>query len=106
MENQISGRCRFSGAISSGPDVYRYAFSDSCGNDLLEAAWSENEEAVKILEVLTDRFIDEGMNLLKEKRILDKCEEKLKEYLTGLCKELGYQVDKIECRSSQRGNEE
>ena len=57
---------------------------------------NENEEAVKILEVLTDRFIDEGMNLLKEKRIIDKCEEKLKEYLTGLCKELGYQVEKIE----------
>ncbi len=42
LGNKISGRCRFSGAISSGPDVYRYAFSDSCGNDLLEAAWSES----------------------------------------------------------------
>lgn len=57
---------------------------------------NENEEAVKILETLTDRFIQEGKHLLKQKRVMDKCEEKLQEYLLGLCRDLNYDVEGVE----------
>jgi len=56
---------------------------------------NEDKEAIKILEHLTDRFIDEGEDLLKEDRIRLKCEEKLHAYLAGLCKEFDYEVETI-----------
>jgi len=56
---------------------------------------NEDKEAINILENLTDRFIAEGQTLLSEQRVIDMCNEKLTDYLDGLCKELGYQVDAI-----------
>jgi len=56
---------------------------------------NEDKEVVVILENLTDRFISEGKVLLNEQHVMDICNEKLVEYLDGLCKELGYKVDAI-----------
>ena len=56
---------------------------------------NEAKEAIKILEHLTDRFIDEGDALLQEPRIKAMCEEKLTEYLAGLSKELDYDVKTV-----------
>jgi|GEM_PF-5818550 len=44
LRSKMSGRCLFSEAISSGPEVYRYAFVDSTGEKALEAAWCEAGE--------------------------------------------------------------
>lgn len=58
----------------------------------------KEKEAVKILENLTNRFISKGKALLNEQRVMDKCTEKLTEYLEGLCTEFGYKVEKIDIR--------
>lgn len=55
----------------------------------------KEKEAVKILENLTNRFISKGKALLNEQRVMDKCTEKLTEYLEGLCTEFGYNVNTI-----------
>ncbi|MBN2461874.1 MAG: hypothetical protein JXB60_09745 [Candidatus Cloacimonetes bacterium] len=51
---------------------------------------NEEKEAIKILEHLTDRFIEEGKKSLEQPHIREKCQEKLQQYLLGLCQELGY----------------
>ena len=56
---------------------------------------NEPAEAVKILESLTDRFIEEGRALLTEEKVQAMCTQKLQEYLLGLCSELGYKVNKV-----------
>lgn len=57
---------------------------------------NEPQEAVKILESLTDRFIDEGLLLLEDEKVKTKCTEKLSSYLTGLVTDLGHSVEKTE----------
>ncbi|MBN1326904.1 MAG: hypothetical protein JW996_03030 [Candidatus Cloacimonetes bacterium] len=58
---------------------------------------NEEKEAVKILENLTERFQLEGQSALQEAHVIDKCKEKLEEYLRGLCSQFGYaQVEIIE----------
>ena len=44
LGRKMSGRCRFSEAISSGPEIFQYAFVDSAGGKALEAAWCETGE--------------------------------------------------------------
>ena len=67
---------------------------------------NENEEAVKILETLTDRFIQEGKLLLRQKRVMEKCEEKLKEYLLGLCRDFRYDVERVDVDFRKEETEE
>lgn len=56
---------------------------------------NEPAEAVRILESLTDRFIEEGKGLLAQEKVQAMCTKKLQEYLLGLCGQLGYKVDKV-----------
>lgn len=56
----------------------------------------EDKEAVKILETLTDRFISEGLVLLKQEKVHKMCEEKLIQYLMGLSKELKHNIEMVE----------
>ncbi len=56
---------------------------------------NEPQEAVRILESLTDKFIDEGKQLLEEERVQTECKQKLTNYLAGLTKELGYDIEHI-----------
>jgi hypothetical protein len=57
---------------------------------------NEPQEAVQILESLTDRFIDEGILLLSDEKVMAKCTEKLQDYLLGLVTNLGHDVKQIE----------
>ncbi len=57
---------------------------------------NEPQEAVRILETLTDNFIDEGKALLKDPKVLGTCTEKLQDYLMSLCREFDYDVEKVE----------
>ena len=57
---------------------------------------NEQQEAIRILETLTDNFIDEGLALLEEPKVLAMCTEKLQDYMMGLTKEFGYNVDRVE----------
>ena len=56
---------------------------------------NEPQEAVRILETLTDNFIGEGMALLQDPKVLAMCTEKLQGYMLGLCKEFGYDVESV-----------
>ena len=51
---------------------------------------NEDREAVMILESLTERFIQEGEEMLNEPKVMNMCEEKLKTYLMGVCNKFGY----------------
>ncbi len=57
---------------------------------------NEPQEAVKILESLTDRFIDEGMMMLDDEKVMAKCTEKLQNYLLAICKDLGHNINTVE----------
>lgn len=57
---------------------------------------NEQQEAIRILETLTDNFLDEGLALLKEPKVMAMCTEKLQDYMMGLTKEFGYKVDRVE----------
>ena len=63
---------------------------------------NEPQEAVRILESLTDRFIDEGAALLEDEKIMAMCTEKLENFLSGLCKDLGHDIEKIEITFRQK----
>ena len=56
---------------------------------------NEPQEAVRILETLTDNFIDEGRTLLKEPKVMAMCTEKLQDYMLGLCSEFAYDVENV-----------
>ena len=56
---------------------------------------NEPQEAVRILETLTDNFIGEGLALLKDPKVMAMCTEKLQNYLLGLCREFGYDVESV-----------
>ena len=51
---------------------------------------------MKILETLTDRFVSEGEAILQEGKVHEMCKEKLRAYLSGLCRDFGYDVETIE----------
>jgi len=57
---------------------------------------NEPMEAVRILESLTDRFISEGLDLLKEEKVQQKCTQQLTEFLQGWCSELGHKVENVQ----------
>jgi hypothetical protein len=57
---------------------------------------NEQQEAIRILETLTDNFIDEGLALLDDPKVMAMCTEKLQDYMMGLTKEFGYKVDRVE----------
>ena len=56
---------------------------------------NEPQEAVTILETLTDNFIDEGLALLDDPKVMAMCTEKLQNYMLGLCGEFDYDVEKV-----------
>jgi len=56
---------------------------------------NEDREAVQILESLTDRFVSEGKNLLKQQYVIDKCREKAAEFFLNMSKELALQVKTV-----------
>jgi len=56
---------------------------------------NEPQEAVRILETLTDNFIGEGLALLQDPKVMAMCTEKLQDYMLGLSKEFGYDVDSV-----------
>ncbi len=57
---------------------------------------NEPQEAVRILETLTDTFINEGEALLDDPKVKIMCTEKLQDYMLGLCKEFGYDVESVQ----------
>ncbi len=57
---------------------------------------NEPQEAVSILETLTDEFIDEGEALLQDAKVKAMCTEKLQDYMLGLCEEFGYDVESVQ----------
>ncbi len=57
---------------------------------------NEQQEAIRILETLTDNFIGEGLALLDEPKVMAMCTEKLQDYMMGLTKEFGYKVDRVD----------
>lgn len=56
---------------------------------------NEQQEAVRILETLTDNFIEEGKALLDDPKVMAMCTNKLADYLMGLSNEFGYKVDSV-----------
>ncbi|MBN1479520.1 hypothetical protein EH223_16500 [candidate division KSB1 bacterium] len=68
---------------------------------------NEPQEAVRILETLTDNFIDEGLALLQEPKVMAMCTEKLQDYMLGLCTEFGYTVERVDVtfRQDKEGEE-
>ncbi len=66
---------------------------------------NEPMEAVRILETLTDNFIEQGLALLEEPKVLAMCKEKLQDYLLGLCQEFDYEVDKVVVEFRELGME-
>jgi hypothetical protein len=56
---------------------------------------NEQDKAIQKLESLTEEFIDDGEELLREEYVIEKCREMLKNYLMDLCKKMGYPVKVI-----------
>ncbi len=56
---------------------------------------NEQQEAIRILETLTDNFIDEGLALLDDPKVMAMCTDKLADYLMGLSNDFGYKVDSV-----------
>ncbi len=59
---------------------------------------NEQDKAIQKLETLTDEFVDDGEELLREEYVVEKCREMLHKYLMGLCKEMGYPVKVIKIK--------
>ena len=57
---------------------------------------NEPQEAVRILETLTENFIDEGLALLDDPKVMAMCTEKLAGYMLALCKEFDYNVETVD----------
>jgi hypothetical protein len=55
----------------------------------------EKAKAVEKLEKLTDRYVGEGEEMLKQQYIIDKCREMLSVYLLDLCKKMNYPVKTV-----------
>ena len=62
---------------------------------------NEPQEAVRILETLTDNFIDEGLTLLNDPKVMAMCTEKLQDYMMGLCTEFGHKVERVDVTFQQ-----
>ena len=62
---------------------------------------NEPQEAVRILETLTDNFIDEGLTLLDDPKVMAMCTEKLQDYMMGLCTEFGHKVERVDVTFQQ-----
>ncbi len=56
---------------------------------------NEDREAVQILETLTDRFIKEGEELLKEQYVMDKCREKAIEFFKDMSDDMSLNVKTV-----------
>lgn len=57
---------------------------------------NEPQEAVRILESLTDRFVEEGMQLLQDEKVIAMCNEKLENFLRALATDLGHKIETVE----------
>ncbi|MBN1541638.1 hypothetical protein JW992_05795 [candidate division KSB1 bacterium] len=56
---------------------------------------NEDREAVRILETLTDRFIEEGKKSLQDSVVINKCREKLHDFMLQMSTDLGYKVETL-----------
>lgn len=56
---------------------------------------NEDREAIRILENLTDRFIEYGKPLLNEDRVRNTCHDQLEAFLRGLCQNMDITVTNI-----------
>ncbi|HNR68061.1 MAG TPA: hypothetical protein PKN04_07115 [bacterium] len=56
---------------------------------------NEDYEAVKILESLTDRFIEEGKKSLQDSVVIAKCHSQLHDFLLQFSQDLGYSLESI-----------
>jgi len=63
---------------------------------------NEDREAVQILETLTDRFMVEGEEILKEQYVMDKCREKATDFFKNMSDEMSLNVKTININFAEK----
>jgi len=84
------------GAASElGIGFYRMGYLGYDPGKTIPENLSVHKKTFEKLEKLTDRYIGEGEEMLKQQYIIDKCREMLSGYLIDMCKKMNYPVKTV-----------